>query len=67
MFARGQESGVFRSDIHVEWLAAGLVNIVASVVSTLPARGRDDTVDLVSGLFLDGVRARPAPALLKQA
>jgi AcrR family transcriptional regulator len=67
MFARGQKSGVFRSDIPVEWLAAGLVNIVASVVSTLPARGRDDTVDLVSGLFLEGVRAQPAPALLKQA
>jgi len=67
MFARGQKSGVFRSDIPVEWLAAGLVNIVASVVSTLPARGRDDTVDLVSGLFLEGVRARPAPAVLKQA
>jgi AcrR family transcriptional regulator len=67
MFARGQENGVFRSDVPVEWLAAALVNIVASVVSTLPARGRDDTVDLVSGLFLEGVRARPAPALLKQA
>jgi TetR/AcrR family transcriptional repressor of mexCD-oprJ operon len=60
MFARGQKNGEFRSDLPVEWLAASLVNIVASVVSTLPARGRDDTVDLVSGLFLEGVRAPQA-------
>jgi len=59
MFARGQKSGAFRRDVPVEWLAHALLDLVASVVATRPAMGRDDTVALVSGLFLDGARARP--------
>ena len=61
LFARGQRSGVFRNDVPPEWLARTLVGIVEAVASTSPAAaGRDDTVDRVSSVFLDGIRREPS-------
>lgn len=59
MFARGQKKRVFRGDVPPEWLASALLSLVEAVSSQGPALGRDDTVDRVAGLFLDGIRARP--------
>ena len=56
---RGREAGVLRADIPTEWLTNTFVGLVVSVVgSSPPSFGRDDTVAAVSGLFLDGARAR---------
>jgi TetR/AcrR family transcriptional repressor of mexCD-oprJ operon len=58
LFEQGQATGVFRDDIPTDWLTNALVDLVVSVVPSAPALGRDDTVEAVSGLFLDGARAR---------
>jgi AcrR family transcriptional regulator len=63
LFMRGQKSGVFRNDVPPEWLARALVGIVEAVASTAPGvLGRDDTVDRVSSVFLDGIRRAPSLA-----
>jgi TetR/AcrR family transcriptional repressor of mexCD-oprJ operon len=56
LFARGQKVGVFRSDLPPEWLAGALVSVIEDVASKPPSVGRDDTVERVSSLFLDGIR-----------
>lgn len=58
LFEQGQVTGVFRDDIPTEWLTNALVDLVVSIVPSTPALGRDDTVAAISGLFLDGARAR---------
>lgn len=62
LFMRGQKSGVFRSDVPAEWLAGALLGLVEAAASTPSGPiGRDDTVDRVSSVFLEGIRrARPA-------
>jgi hypothetical protein len=61
LFVRGQKSGVFRNDVPPEWLARALVGIVEAVASTSPRLvGRDDTVDRVTSVFLDGIRREPS-------
>jgi TetR/AcrR family transcriptional regulator, mexCD-oprJ operon repressor len=60
LFARGQKARTFRSDVPPEWLARALLSLVEAVASRRPSLGRDDTVDRVSSVFLDGIRrARP--------
>jgi hypothetical protein len=56
LFMRGQKARVFRSDVPPEWLANALVSLVEAVASRPRSLGRDDTVDRVSALFLDGIR-----------
>jgi TetR/AcrR family transcriptional repressor of mexCD-oprJ operon len=57
LFTRGQKAGVFRNDVPPEWLARALVALVEAVASTSPrVVGRDDTVDRVSSVFMDGIR-----------
>jgi TetR/AcrR family transcriptional regulator, mexCD-oprJ operon repressor len=63
LFERGQAAHAFRADIAVEWLTNALLDLVASVVASRPALGRDDTVAAVSALFLDGARAPGAVAV----
>ena len=58
LFGRGQRKRVFRGDLPPELLASALLSMVEAVSSQAPALGRDDTVDRVAGLFLDGIRAR---------
>jgi AcrR family transcriptional regulator len=58
LFAEGQSAGAFRDDIPSEWLTNALVDLVVSVAAATPMLGRDDTVERVSALFLDGARAR---------
>jgi TetR/AcrR family transcriptional repressor of mexCD-oprJ operon len=54
LFERGQQSGDIRSDLPGEWLTASLVGLVVSVLGSRPALGREDTIALITGLFLDG-------------
>jgi TetR/AcrR family transcriptional repressor of mexCD-oprJ operon len=54
LLERGQQTGDIRDDISVTWLTEVLVGIVASVLSSHPSRGRDDTVAAITSLFLDG-------------
>jgi len=60
MFARGQKGGAFRKDVPVDWLTVALIDLVEGVVSARRTMGRDDTVELVASLFLDGTRGRPS-------
>ena len=60
LFKRGQGSGEIRADIPSSWLTDALVGLVVSVLSSRPLLlGREDTIAVVSALFLDGARPRP--------
>jgi AcrR family transcriptional regulator len=57
LFERGQEVGTIRADIPSAWLTESLVGLVVSVLGARPALGREDTIALITGLFLDGASA----------
>jgi TetR/AcrR family transcriptional regulator, mexCD-oprJ operon repressor len=59
LFERAQGAGEIREDIPTTWLTDALVGLVVSVLSSRPLLGREDTIAVVSALFLDGARARP--------
>ena len=59
LFERGQGAGEIRADIPNTWLTDALVGLVVSVLSSRPLLGREDTIAVVSALFLDGARPRP--------
>jgi hypothetical protein len=43
-----------RSDLPPDWIADSLVGIVLAVLSSSHKQGREDTVDGIVALFLDG-------------
>ena len=55
---RGQSGGELRDDIPSAWLTETLIGTVASVLSTAPSRGREDTVVATTSLFVDGAGGR---------
>jgi len=59
LFDRAQGAGDIRQDIPNSWLTDALVGLVVSVLSSRPVLGREDTIAVVSALFLDGARPRP--------
>ena len=59
LFERAQRAGEIREDIPTTWLTDALVGLVVSVLSSRPLLGREDTIAVVSALFLDGARPRP--------
>jgi TetR/AcrR family transcriptional repressor of mexCD-oprJ operon len=59
LFERAQGAGEIRADIPKTWLTDALVGLVVSVLSSRPVLGREDTIAVVSALFLDGARPRP--------
>jgi AcrR family transcriptional regulator len=61
LLERGQATGEVRDDIHSAWLTESLVGIVSSVLSSHPARGRDDTVAAITSLFLEGAAGGASP------
>jgi TetR/AcrR family transcriptional repressor of mexCD-oprJ operon len=61
LFERAQGRGEIREDIPSSWLTDALVGLVVSVLSSRPRLGREDTIAVVSALFLDGARPRPVP------
>ena len=59
LFEHAQGTGEIRGDIPSSWLTDALVGLVVSVLSSRPILGREDTIAVVSVLFLDGARPRP--------
>ena len=60
LFEQAQSAGEIRTDIPSSWLTDALLGLVVSLLAARPALGREDTIAVVSSLFLDGARPRPA-------
>jgi TetR/AcrR family transcriptional repressor of mexCD-oprJ operon len=58
LFERGQAGGDVREDITSARLTASLVGLVVGVLTSTPSLGREDMTATITGLFLDGARAR---------
>jgi AcrR family transcriptional regulator len=54
LFERGQGDGSIRPDIPSAWLTESIVGLVVSVLGARPALGREDTIALITELFLHG-------------
>jgi AcrR family transcriptional regulator len=62
LFDRGQAEGVFRADISSARLTESLIGLIVGVVVSAPPLGKEDMTASITGLFLDGARARgPRP------
>jgi TetR/AcrR family transcriptional regulator, mexCD-oprJ operon repressor len=62
LFDRGQGSGELRGDIASARLTESLIGLIAGVLLSTPALGKEDTIATITQLFLDGARARgPRP------
>lgn len=58
LFERGQASGDFREDIPSARLTESLVGLIVGLLSAMPPLGKEDMIATVTGLFVDGARAR---------
>jgi TetR/AcrR family transcriptional repressor of mexCD-oprJ operon len=58
LFERGQASADIRHDIASSRLTESLVGLVVGVLASTPPLGKEDTIATITGLFLDGARAR---------
>ncbi len=58
LFERGQVSGDFRDDIASARLTESLIALIVGVLRSTPALGNEDMTATITGLFLDGARAR---------
>lgn len=63
LFERGQTSGDIRNDIASARLIESLIGLIVGVLTSTPPLGKDDMTATITGLFLDGARAR-GPRLL---
>lgn len=63
LFERGQGGGDLRDDLASARLTEALFGLIVGVLTSTPPLGKDDMTATISGLFLDGARARgPRPA-----
>ena len=58
LFERGQSSGDIRADIAGARLTESLIALIAGVLLSAPALGKEDAIATITQLFLDGARAR---------
>jgi AcrR family transcriptional regulator len=58
MVERAQQDGVLRRDLPTAWLAEALVGLLVNILSARRDLDREDVVEVVTSLFLDGARAR---------
>ncbi len=58
LFERGQADGEIRDDITSARLTDALIGLVVGVLTSTPSLGVDDMTATITGLFLDGARAR---------
>ena len=58
LFERGQETGAIRADIASVHLTESLCGMVVGVLTSKPALGKEDMIATITGLFLEGARAR---------
>jgi TetR/AcrR family transcriptional repressor of mexCD-oprJ operon len=62
LFERGQATGDVRDDIAGARLTESLIALIAGVLTSTPPLGKEDVIATITGLFLDGARARgPRP------
>jgi TetR/AcrR family transcriptional regulator, mexCD-oprJ operon repressor len=62
LFERGQAAGDIRSDIASARLTESLIGLIVGVLTSTPPLGKEDIIATITGLFLDGARARgPRP------
>jgi TetR/AcrR family transcriptional regulator, mexCD-oprJ operon repressor len=55
---RGQASGDIRDDITAARLTESLISLIVGMLTSTPQLGREDMTATITGLFLDGARAR---------
>jgi TetR/AcrR family transcriptional regulator, mexCD-oprJ operon repressor len=58
LFERGQATSDIRADIESARLTESLIGLIVGILVSSPALGKEDTIATVTGLFLDGARAR---------
>ncbi len=58
LFERGQASGEIRDDIASARLTESLIGLIVGMLTSTPALGKEDMAATITGLFLDGARAR---------
>jgi TetR/AcrR family transcriptional repressor of mexCD-oprJ operon len=58
LFERAQDERAVRDDIASARLAESLIGLVVGALTSSPPLGREDMTATVTGLFLDGARAR---------
>lgn len=58
LFERGQAAGDIRADIASARLTESLIGLIVGVLVSTPALGKEDMIATITGLFLDGARAR---------
>ena len=58
LFERGQAGGDIRDDITSARLTESLFGLIVGVLTSTPSLGREDMTATITGLFLDGARAR---------
>jgi TetR/AcrR family transcriptional regulator, mexCD-oprJ operon repressor len=62
LFERGQGDGELRTDISATRLTESLLGLIVALITSTPRLGKEDIVDTITNLFLDGARARgPRP------
>jgi TetR/AcrR family transcriptional regulator, mexCD-oprJ operon repressor len=55
---RGQANGDIRDDITASRLTESLIGLIVGMLTSTPPLGREDMTATITGLFLDGARAR---------
>jgi TetR/AcrR family transcriptional regulator, mexCD-oprJ operon repressor len=58
LFERGQATADIRGDITSARLTESLIGLIVGVLMSTPPLGKEDTIATITGLFLDGARAR---------
>jgi TetR/AcrR family transcriptional regulator, mexCD-oprJ operon repressor len=58
LFERGQAGGDLRDDITSARLTESLIGLIVGVLTSTPPLGKEDMTATITGLFLDGARAR---------
>jgi TetR/AcrR family transcriptional regulator, mexCD-oprJ operon repressor len=58
LFERGQGDGDIRDDIASAPLTESLIGLIVGVLTSTPPLGKEDMTAAITGLFLDGARAR---------
>lgn len=58
LFERGQAAGDVRGDIASTRLTESLIGSIVGVLLSTPTLGKEDAIATITGLFLDGARAR---------
>jgi AcrR family transcriptional regulator len=58
LIERGQASGDIRGDITGARLTESLIGLIVSMLTSTPPLGREDMTATITGLFVDGARAR---------